>query len=63
MASGGVALETALESKFGLMVQSILESGERTVLMVKVNSCTWMETFMMGIGPMIKPMVPVSIST
>lgn len=63
MASGGVALETALASKFGLMAQFILVSGVRTELMVKVNSCTWMETFMTGIGPMIKPMVPVSIST
>ena len=63
MVSGEVALETALASKFGLMVQFILESGVRTVLTVKVNLCTWMGTCMTAIGPMIKLMVLVSIST
>lgn len=54
--SGRAVLEMGLGSRFGKMAQSILGSGERTKLMVKVNLYMLMEMSMMATGQMIRQM-------
>ena len=60
--SGKVGSEMVLESRLGLMVPNILESGERTELMEKEDSFMLMVIFMMDFGQMIKRMVSEFIS-
>lgn len=50
-----------MEFRFGLMAQSMRETGAITKPMERVSSGMQMETFMTEIGKMIKPTVKESM--